>query len=298
MKLARLANCILVWRSSNDDLADKIGKMAKKIGGKIPVLGLISKLTTPEGGFEDELTYTEVRGLRQFHTPTSRIVLLSPPSRSCLYEFHLGQHAFSALYILPPPVLTQNELGNFFTFSSRFPMQYARYVFDLAPEGFGVACFDLEALRGKQGSRRVVLFCAWMGRYMTGLAPRQAILAAARRVGVTGDLEVEVERIMLFAEETKKKYKYMGARESVSLSGTKKSIFSLLCIDMTVSLHAVSSHCKGAHAQPSPDALELLAQTLSEASEPVSAHTPEMHVPWAVGRSRPSQFLLSQTNLG
>ena len=101
---------------------------------------------------------------------------------------------------------------------------------DRAPEGLAMACYDLEQAHGKaRGGRRIVVLCGWLGRYLTNLAPRRDILVGCRRVGVTGDLDIEVERVLAAAQETKAKYQFMSGSEVASLPEQLATTVDALC---------------------------------------------------------------------
>jgi len=122
-----------------------VKKIAKKIQGSLPIIGLVSRLTAPDGGFDD-LAYPE----------------------------------------------------------------YARGVFDRSPPGMGAAMQQLEAKHGKMGTSRYVLLMTWMVK--TGLplvAPRDIVLAA-RRLRITQDLEVEIDRFEGAKLVARKKYEMVA----------------------------------------------------------------------------------------
>jgi len=150
---------------SGDDFGAQLARMAKKIQGSLPIIGLVSRLTSPEGGFDDDLSYTE----------------------------------------------------------------FARLQYDRAPEGFNMACYELEKRYGKNAGRRNTLFCLWLARHQAPWVPARDLLASARRAGVTGDLEVEVDRVMAAAQEARKKKRLADARAAVGLEAQLGVAVDCLC---------------------------------------------------------------------
>lgn len=64
-------------------------------------------------------------------------------------------------------------------------------------------------VHGKPASRRYVMFCCWLAEAGAGVVPAPTLLAACRRLRVTGDLEVECDRFELTKQEQIKRYKYL-----------------------------------------------------------------------------------------
>ena len=77
-----------------------------------------------------------------------------------------------------------------------------------------MAIADLEKKYGKPANRRFVMFCCWLAETGTGLVLTPTMLAACRRIRVTGDLEVECDRFELSRGEAVKKYKYIDRPEA------------------------------------------------------------------------------------
>jgi len=123
-------------------------KVAKKIQGSLPIVGLISRLASPQGGF-DELAYTE----------------------------------------------------------------YSRSIIETSSEEMQNALADFEKRHGKVGSSRFVLLLLWMSKTALGWVQARDIVGAARRMRVTQDIEIEIDRIDIAKSEKKAKYDMMGAPE-------------------------------------------------------------------------------------
>ncbi|GLC44459.1 hypothetical protein PLESTB_000467300 [Pleodorina starrii] len=125
-----------------------IGAVAKKVQGALPIVGLVSRLAAPEGGF-DELAYPE----------------------------------------------------------------FCRSIIDKAPISYRIAQTELEKAYGKPANSRWVLLVLWMSKMGVGLVPAKDILAASRRLRVTQDIEIEVDRFETSKEAVLKKYAMMQRPE-------------------------------------------------------------------------------------
>ncbi|KAK9863336.1 hypothetical protein WJX84_010755 [Apatococcus fuscideae] len=91
--------------------------------------------------------------------------------------------------------------------------EFCRMVLDKPPEGFNECLQDWGQRHGPPGSRRLVMLFLWMAREGAALVPRQKVMSAAKRVRVTQDIEIEVERFEAAAQETTEKYEYVSPPE-------------------------------------------------------------------------------------
>ncbi|GAX79700.1 hypothetical protein CEUSTIGMA_g7141.t1 [Chlamydomonas eustigma] len=132
----------------NESFFDSIKRVAKQVQGALPVIGLVSRLTSSEGGF-DELAYPE----------------------------------------------------------------YSRSIINNATPQFKSALVDLEARYGKIGNSRWVLLVLWMAKTGSGLVPAKDILSAAKRMRVTQDMEIEIDRFDIIRTASLKKYSMMAPPE-------------------------------------------------------------------------------------
>ncbi|KXZ56755.1 hypothetical protein GPECTOR_1g680 [Gonium pectorale] len=122
--------------------------MAKKVQGALPIVGLVSRLASPEGGF-DELAYPE----------------------------------------------------------------FCRTIIDKAPVSYRIAQAELEKAYGKPANSRWVLLVLWMSKLGVGLVPPKDIISAARRLRVTQDIEIEMDRFETAKSAVLKKYDMMQRPE-------------------------------------------------------------------------------------
>lgn len=121
---------------------DGVKKIAKKIQGSLPIIGLLSRLTAPEGGF-GEVSYSE----------------------------------------------------------------FCRAAYGRAAGTNLVAGFEgLEKAHGKPADRKHLFLVLWMAQYGAGLVPTKDMLNAAKRLRVTQDLEIEIDRFENARDIATKKY--------------------------------------------------------------------------------------------
>ncbi|CAG9462374.1 unnamed protein product [Pedinophyceae sp. YPF-701] len=159
--------CVLYLPSEGVRPFDDIKRVAKKIQGKLPVIGLLSLLTSAEGGFTgDFLAYPE----------------------------------------------------------------FSRLVYEKAPENFGAVCVDLERKHGRPANRRYLIYCCWMALYAAGIAKTIDLLKSARRLRVTDDLEIEMDRVVQYREEVMKKYEFLGEQLTVDLQTQLEVAVDALCL--------------------------------------------------------------------
>lgn len=144
------ASRVVVVRAaqSEDSFMDKVKMMAKKVQGSMPIVGLVSRLTSPEGGF-DELAYPE----------------------------------------------------------------FARMSFEKSSEPFRFAMDGMEKAHGKMATSRWVLLMLWMCKQGVGLVAPRDIINAARRMRVTQDMEIELDRFEGAKQVALKKYEMMAKPE-------------------------------------------------------------------------------------
>ncbi|GBF99937.1 calcium homeostasis regulater C [Raphidocelis subcapitata] len=128
-------------QGSDNDFGASVARIAKKIQGGLPIIGLLSRLASPEGGF-DEIAYPE----------------------------------------------------------------FCRTIYEKADAKYFDAVKALEAAHGKPAAHRALLMVLWMAKYGPGLVPAKDMVASARRVRVSHDIEVEVDRFEGVRETTRKKY--------------------------------------------------------------------------------------------
>jgi 1,3-beta-glucan synthase len=144
-------------------LFDAARRLGRTIQGGLPVVGLLSRLAAPGGGVGwDELAYPEFcRALADADTREAAAAAAAATAA--------GGGGAS-----PPP-------------SSSSPSP---------PMGpFAAALTDWAARHGRPGQARNVNLCLWMATSGGGgLVPGRTVLACARRLAVTADLEIEVER--------------------------------------------------------------------------------------------------------
>lgn len=84
--------------------------------------------------------------------------------------------------------------------------EYCRKLIDNAPEGFDQAVFEWEQLYKPEGTRRHTLLCLFMATSGPGLVGSRQIILAARRLRVTFDAEMEMDRFQMTREEAAKAY--------------------------------------------------------------------------------------------
>lgn len=125
-----------------------VGRMAKKIQGALPIIGLISRLASDEGGF-DELAYPE----------------------------------------------------------------YCRGVINTASTTFKVALSDLEKRHGRLSNSKYVLLVLWMVKTGSTLVPARDIINSVKRMRITQDIEIEIERFSGTREKAIKKFSMMTIPE-------------------------------------------------------------------------------------
>lgn len=87
--------------------------------------------------------------------------------------------------------------------------EFCRATFDLAPDNFLTICTELQKAYGKAADRRYVLLYLWMAREGGGMVPSKPIMGSARRLRVTQDMEIEIDRFEIARSQIAEKYSYM-----------------------------------------------------------------------------------------
>lgn len=147
---AAQVTCAAQGGSGNDVFAD-IKRIAKKIQGALPIVGLVSRLSTPGGGF-DEISYPE----------------------------------------------------------------FCRSAFDSATLDVRDAVVEMERRYGKLGQSRWLYCMLWMAKHGNGLVPPRNIIVAAKRLRVTQDVEIEMDRFEQTRDATLAKFRMMRPQGNVS----------------------------------------------------------------------------------
>lgn len=86
---------------------------------------------------------------------------------------------------------------------------YCRMSYDAASEEFNMAFADWSDAYGREGQRRYILLCLWMATTGAGLVPARNIILSMRRLRVTQDIEIEMDRFEGTRDATIQKYTYM-----------------------------------------------------------------------------------------
>ncbi|KAG1676253.1 hypothetical protein FOA52_006471 [Chlamydomonas sp. UWO 241] len=141
-------SCVVVRAQADGSFFASIARIAKKVQGSLPIVGLISRLTAPEGGFDD-LAYPE----------------------------------------------------------------YARSIINTSSVEFRDAMNEFEGRRGRLAGSRWVLLMLWMAKTGTGLVPPKDVMNAAKRMNVTQDMEIEMDRFAANREKAVKKYDMVAPPE-------------------------------------------------------------------------------------
>ncbi|KAF6251625.1 hypothetical protein COO60DRAFT_1298202 [Scenedesmus sp. NREL 46B-D3] len=149
-KRAASISCAAQGERGNDPFAD-IKRIAKKIQGALPIVGLVSRLSSPGGGF-DEISYPE----------------------------------------------------------------FCRSAFDSAAVPVRDAVVEMERRYGKLGQSRWLYMMLWMAKHGNGLVPPKNIIVAAKRLRVTQDVEIEMDRFEQTRDATLAKFRMMRPQGSVS----------------------------------------------------------------------------------
>ncbi|KAL3153477.1 hypothetical protein ABBQ38_011809 [Trebouxia sp. C0009 RCD-2024] len=132
--------------TATSSFGDNIKRVARQVQGALPLVGLLSRLTSPSGGIgKDMLSYPE----------------------------------------------------------------FCRATFDLAPGNFLTICEELQKAYGKPADRRYILLYLWMAREGGGVVPSKPIMSSAKRLRVTQDLEIEIDRFEIARDQVAEKYSYL-----------------------------------------------------------------------------------------
>ncbi|BDA47511.1 probable photosystem I assembly factor PSA3, chloroplastic [Coccomyxa sp. Obi] len=141
----KLLTCARAAQQEGGGPMDAIKRVARQIQGALPVVGLLSRLSSPSGGIgNDIMAYPEF-------------------ARQLLYESNL-------------------------------------------PE-FVEATAEWERAYGKVGQRKLVLLYLYFASTAGGVVSGKLIMASARRVRVTQDIEIEIDRIDNARDQIYEKYK-------------------------------------------------------------------------------------------
>jgi 1,3-beta-glucan synthase len=132
---------------ADESFGDAVKRVARRVQGALPVIGLLSRLTSPEGGFDGAGAVTYA-------------------------EFSRGVYNSGDAYA-----------------------------------SFSAAADELEKAHGRPASSRYLLLGLWMADQGAGglVAPRD-VVAAMRRLRVTGDMEIEIDRFLGARDATLAKY--------------------------------------------------------------------------------------------
>eukprot|EP00878_Enallax_costatus_P024746 GHUV01026431.1.p1 GENE.GHUV01026431.1~~GHUV01026431.1.p1 ORF type:complete len:220 (+),score=46.80 GHUV01026431.1:181-840(+) len=137
------ATALVCMHTFRDPFAD-VKRIAKKIQGALPIVGLLSRLSAPSGGF-DEVSYPE----------------------------------------------------------------FCRSAFDTAGPNVREAVVEMERRYGKLGQSRWLYLMLWMAKHGNGLVPPKNVILAAKRLRVTQDVEIEMDRFEIARDATLAKYRMM-----------------------------------------------------------------------------------------
>ncbi|PNW85374.1 hypothetical protein CHLRE_03g183400v5 [Chlamydomonas reinhardtii] len=140
--------CVVVKAEQKGDFFSGIKAVAKKVQGSLPIVGLVSRLAAPEGGF-DELAYPE----------------------------------------------------------------FCRAMIDKCPVSYRIAQAEMEKKYGKPANSRWILLVLWMTKMGVGLVPAKDIISASRRLRVTQDIEIEMDRFEQAKAGVLKKYSMVSRPE-------------------------------------------------------------------------------------
>lgn len=152
-------------QGGDNDFGASVARIAKKIQGSLPIVGLLSRLASPEGGF-DEIAYPE----------------------------------------------------------------FCRTVYDKADGDYFDAVKAMEAAHGKPAAHRALLMVLWMAKYGPGLVPSKDVVASARRVRVSHDIEVEVDRFEGVREVARRKYSLPDAAPARPGEGLEMAVDGLAAL--------------------------------------------------------------------
>ncbi|KAA6426574.1 MAG: calcium homeostasis regulater C 1 [Trebouxia sp. A1-2] len=87
--------------------------------------------------------------------------------------------------------------------------EFCRATFDLAPDNFLTICTEMQKAYGKPADRRYILLYLWMAREGGGMVPSKPIMSSAKRLRVTQDMEIEIDRFEMARAQIAEKYSYM-----------------------------------------------------------------------------------------
>lgn len=190
----RMVHCHAADSGKSADFLETVKKVGKKIQGSLPIIGLLSRLTAPEGGF-GEISYKE----------------------------------------------------------------FCRATYDQGSADLLTAFGELEKRHGKPADRKYTFMVLWMAKYGAGLVAAKDMLNAAKRLRVTQDLEIEIDRFENARDIAIKKYALID-RPEPQLSD---------CLDL--SIDCVSCLCLGIpEAQPVPPEERQLLVDLMEPLYPAA----------------------------
>ncbi len=116
-------------------------KIAKKIQGSLPIIGLVSRLAAPEGGFDELVRLGCIATCSELHTASSNSRATQPCGRPCVHSTK-QQDTVSAAQ--SPYFQRRAKLPHL----QAYP-EFCRSVFDKAPPAMGIAMQDLEKRHGK-----------------------------------------------------------------------------------------------------------------------------------------------------
>ncbi|KAG2499869.1 hypothetical protein HYH03_002160 [Edaphochlamys debaryana] len=91
--------------------------------------------------------------------------------------------------------------------------EFARAMIERVPVSYRIAQQDFEKLYGKPANSRWVMLVLWMATQGPGLVAPKDVISAARRLRITQDIEIEVERFETAKEVTLKKYNMINRPE-------------------------------------------------------------------------------------
>ncbi|MEW5317263.1 MAG: hypothetical protein WDW38_008574 [Sanguina aurantia] len=160
-----IAMAVPTASSSSTSFFDIAKRIAKQVQGALPIVGLVSRLVSPEGGGFEEMAYQE----------------------------------------------------------------YTRSMYEKSSSTFTAALLSFETTHGKPATRKFVLLMLWMATTGGGLVPPRDTINAARRLRVTQDIEIEIDRFEMARSVTLEKYNMM-ARPEATLQEKVVVAVDTLCV--------------------------------------------------------------------
>eukprot|EP00879_Flechtneria_rotunda_P012323 GHRR01012870.1.p1 GENE.GHRR01012870.1~~GHRR01012870.1.p1 ORF type:complete len:177 (+),score=42.38 GHRR01012870.1:1502-2032(+) len=113
--------------------------------------------------------------------------------------------------------------------------EFCRSAFETAGPDVRAAVVEIEKRYGKLGQSRWLYVVLWMAKHGNGLVPPKNIITAAKRLRVTQDIEIEMDRFENARDAALQKYRMMQRPQGKVFDGVNLAVdaVAILCLGLS-----------------------------------------------------------------